>query len=1492
MKIYLLKIKSFLSLQKIAIVSVLLVVALAVNAQAPINDDPCNAITLVANPTCVYQTFTNANATGSVGVPAPGCASYSGGDVWFKVVVPASGTLAFDTQTGVITDGGMAIYNSTTSNCGNLTLIECDDDDSQNGAMPFINRSGLTPNDTIWIRVWEYGNNGNGTFGICVREVPPPPPPPANDEPCNAIALTPGSTCVYQTFSNESATASVGIPAPGCASYSGGDVWFSVVVPAGGSLIFDTQTGVILDGGMAIYRGTCDNLTLIECDDDDSQNGAMPYINRTGLTPGSTIWIRVWEYGNNNNGTFGICVKFPPPPPLNNEACAAFSLFADATCNYQTFSNEGATASAGVPAPGCANYIGSDVWFSVDVPASGLLAIDTRAGEMTDGGMAVYSGVCSSLRLVACDDNTGTGNMPQLRLDNLVPFSTVFIRVWENGNDNNGSFGICVTEPTATPVNNDACNAVIINPTLGCNYQTFTNVNATATVGVPAPTCGNYFGGDVWFQATIPATGSIDIDTRSGTIRDAAMSVYKGTSCAGLTQILCDDNSSVNSLMPFLNISGQIPGSTIWIRLWGKDSATRVGTFDICVSIPAAEPTTFNFNCNRDTTVGCGIIANCFSLQAVIPNIHASTANYQVNPISGTAASCFNPYTAPGGPGPSTALTIDDRYTDSPISLPFPFPFFGTNYSQIAASTNGYISFDATLAVPFSFSHYAILNNSGTLSATNGTPQNLPSTLYDRAIIMGPYHDLDPSNASPGQKIKYNVIGTAPNRKWVLSTFKTPLFYDAGGCDTLIRNTHQIVLYEGTGIIEVFVFDKQICTGWNQGRAMIGIQNFARNAAVMAPGRRASDAPWGTVGMNESWRFVPSEGPTLFRRVELYDENDVLVATGDTSSINGTSLRVNFDNVCPPTNAAALKYIVKSYYTSSLDPTVEITGTDTITVRRGGGLAANFIINNVKCNGANDATIAINPTLGTAPFQYSINGGINYQAANTFNNVAAGTYNVSVKDINGCTKDTAITILEPTKLIGTYQNTAAKCAGAANGTITVSAFTGTGTAPYTYALDALAYQTNNVFTVAAGTYIVHIKDVNNCIKDTLITVSEPFALATTLAKTDTKCNGSSDGTITINTINGTAPYTYSIDNGVNFQTNNTFTVAAGTYNIRIKDANDCIKDTTITVSQPALLSATNSSNNATCSTIPNGQITVTAAGGTSPFSYSIDGTNFQASNAFTTDQGNYTITVKDANGCTKPITITVGFTFDLTLQARQDTSICDNIAVKLNTISNALNYSWTNASSLSNGTVASPLANPTATTEYIVTATTGSCVLKDTVVITVSVSPTVFAGDDVTVVKGDDATLNATVDNTVSFVWTPSTYLSNPNALNIVSVRPQETTIYRLTATNSIGCSKFDEVKVIVLPYCIKVKSAFSPNGDGVNDNWMVYDQFDCLTNVSLTVFNRYGSKVYENRNYRNEWKGTYNGQSLPDATYYYEINFTLSGGRIQQVRGDVTILR
>lgn len=156
----------------------------------------------------------------------------------------------------------------------------------------------------------------NETGDITVTLIADPPPPLSNDECIDAIPLTTTSTCSYTAYSNSGASSSSGVPSPGCASYSGGDIWFSVVVNASGEITIDTQSSGITDSGMALYSGSCANLTLIECDDDDSDNGLMSMITLTGRTPGETIYIRFWEYGNDNQGAFGICATSPIPPDV------------------------------------------------------------------------------------------------------------------------------------------------------------------------------------------------------------------------------------------------------------------------------------------------------------------------------------------------------------------------------------------------------------------------------------------------------------------------------------------------------------------------------------------------------------------------------------------------------------------------------------------------------------------------------------------------------------------------------------------------------------------------------------------------------------------------------------------------------------------------------------------------------------------------------------------------------------------------------------------------------------------------------------------------------------------------------------------------------------------------------------------------------------------------------------------------------------------------
>jgi gliding motility-associated-like protein len=195
---------------------------------------------------------------------------------------------------------------------------------------------------------------------------------------------------------------------------------------------------------------------------------------------------------------------------------------------------------------------------------------------------------------------------------------------------------------------------------------------------------------------------------------------------------------------------------------------------------------------------------------------------------------------------------------------------------------------------------------------------------------------------------------------------------------------------------------------------------------------------------------------------------------------------------------------------------------------------------------------------------------------------------------------------------------------------------------------------------------------------------------------------------------------------------------------------------------------------------------------------------------------------------------------------------------------------------------------------YDLLATLGQCTFTKRVKITTQSQVRVNAGTNSSIISGETVQLNATVTGANSYLWTsvPSdATLSSTNILNPTAT-PTSTTTYTLTATNAAGCNASDDITITVIPYCIKVKNAFSPNGDGINDKWQIYDQFDCLTNITVNVFNRYGSSIYTSKDYRNSWDGTYKGKPVPDGTYYAVIEFKLISGKKITTRTDVTVIR
>lgn len=142
---------------------------------------------------------------------------------------------------------------------------------------------------------------------------------PINDNPCSAIVLPVMSDCSFAQFTNLDATDS-GVDAPPCSSYSGGDVWFKSVIPYSGAVTisiyseatqqFPDNDGWIYRPGLAIYTGTCNSLIHDTCWIDvlPESPPRKPMILLENLQPGDTLWLRLWEYANNDNGVFQICV--------------------------------------------------------------------------------------------------------------------------------------------------------------------------------------------------------------------------------------------------------------------------------------------------------------------------------------------------------------------------------------------------------------------------------------------------------------------------------------------------------------------------------------------------------------------------------------------------------------------------------------------------------------------------------------------------------------------------------------------------------------------------------------------------------------------------------------------------------------------------------------------------------------------------------------------------------------------------------------------------------------------------------------------------------------------------------------------------------------------------------------------------------------------------------------------------------------------------------
>lgn len=256
------------------------------------------------------------------------------------------------------------------------------------------------------------------------------------------------------------------------------------------------------------------------------------------------------------------------------------------------------------------------------------------------------------------------------------------------------------------------------------------------------------------------------------------------------------------------------------------------------------------------------------------------------------------------------------------------------------------------------------------------------------------------------------------------------------------------------------------------------------------------------------------------------------------------------------------------------------------------------------------------------------------------------------------------------------------------------------------------------------------------------------------------------------------------------------------------------------------------------------------------------------------DGGTYSVVAYNDNNCpspsSNPFQVTINPTPVITATADNYT-ICDGTNTMLHA-SGGISYSWSPGKTLSDSTIANPVASPNDTTTYKVTVTDeNGCTDTASLSINVLHSPIANAGPDKVIFEGQSVKLTATAQYADVFSWTPATGLSDPNILNPIA-SPTNDITYTLHATSALNCGISTD-KVFVRVYKkIVIPNSFSPNGDGINDFWNIEALITYPQSIMI-VFNRYGQQVYHDIGYSKPWNGTYDGKTVPAGTYYYILD-------------------
>lgn len=481
-------------------------------------------------------------------------------------------------------------------------------------------------------------------------------------------------------------------------------------------------------------------------------------------------------------------------------------------------------------------------------------------------------------------------------------------------------------------------------------------------------------------------------------------------------------------------------------------------------------------------------------------------------------------------------------------------------------------------------------------------------------------------------------------------------------------------------------------------------------------------------------------------------------------------------------------------------------------------------ITNSTCGGSNGA-INFTASGGTGTLQYSINGGGSFQSSTSFPGRPAGSYNVVIRDGNGCQVSGVVSIgTTGGPAITNESFTNISCNGNTDGSISITA---TGAATLTYSINGgVSFQTSGNFTgLSSGSYTIVVKDGNNCTSNgSILTLTAPTGISFSTSTTDATC-GNSDGTITISATGGTGTLQYSL-NGGTLQASNGFTgLSSGNYTIEVEDANGCLSNGSVTINNTSGPVITDQSfTNISCNGANDGSISLSASG-TAALSYSINGgTTYQSSGSFTNlAPGSYTISVQDGNGCsTAGSTITISSPAALTFSSSSSDASCGNnngsITLLASGGSTPIMYSINGGTSYQSGGSFNALSPGSYS---IMIKDNNNCQISGTITVGTTSGPTIGSEvpTHVSCAGGNDGTITITASGSGTIEYSidgGTTFQTSGSFTNLTAG------VYNISVRDGSGCSTTGSTLTVVQPNAINYATNVTDASCGASDGSMI----------------------------------------------------------------------